>query len=213
MIKISNLKLIIFALLILISFYLNILAQPDNSFNKTFSNGSRIYSQNYTITEFKSRPANVNEGVPIEKLFERQEWKLRFYELWLQPPDNRKPELFWVITDEYEVTQRRGKENIFSFVIDDVYLSDAESYVLYKTGLGLVVAKVAYLENIGWTTYPVTLLERDYGFRPIFSARFKKGKKPIIEAEYLSDKTDESGRAKKSWTWKLKNDKWIKVAK
>ncbi len=195
---------------------ISINAQSDSPFSKPFSDGSRIFSQDYVITEFRSRPVNANGGIPEEKLFERQEWKLRNYELWLGRRDNLKPELFWLMEDNYEITQRMKSLSLFSFVLNDVYFSERESCVLYKTGIGLVVAKVGRKGESGWIKYPATMLERDFGFSPIFDARFKKESNLEIEAEYLSSKVsevDDEGRVRrKIWTWKLKRNKWILIS-
>lgn len=205
--KINNkLKLLAAAQLIIFCVGLNIFAQTGNSFSKSFSNGYRIFSEDYTITEFRSRPAADNPGIAAEKLFERRELKIRTYELWLQTENTRKPEIFWTFRQEVEAGKNNQLNQLSDFTLEDVYFSKSEGYVLYKTAIGLVVAKVTNEKYFGWTTYPATILERSYGFRPIFKAKFKKATKPVIEAEYLSEDD------RKIWRWELKRGKWILTA-
>lgn len=209
-IKVTKFIIVVNFVVMILSAHL--FAQTNNTFNKSLPNGNRIFARDYTITEFRSRPANVNQGIPAEKLFERQEWKLRSYELWLQTPNNQEQELFWTFQEEYEINPKVKTYLMFGLTFRDVYHSKSESYVLYKTAFGLIVATVENRKNINRTNPPSTFLERDYGFRPIFNARFKPGKKPVIEAEYLTYEYEADGsRKRKTWTWKLSNKKWKKI--
>ena len=177
-------------------------AQGRAIYDKTFPDGTRVSVTRRAITEFKTRPAAANPGVPAEELFADQEWRHVAYTASLKTAGGKEERPVWQEWVEYRVAPKYSIGSAELRVVDTLLGGDS-FYVLYSDAAFYTVGGAQKNADGNWIRIPPLRLARQPDAWPIISAKVLDGNRPRIVLEYIGP---DSKRL--TWRWTLADGKW-----
>ncbi len=183
---------------ILIGLVWQVTAQTENILVKDLPNNSKVYLKKYTVTEYRSRPRDVNKDVPESEIFDNQKWTLKRYILTMKNSQSGQESTLW----EYGLDLSDESKKFFEgFNIEDVQIGDKIGYILFRTYSNIYVIRLVK-KNESWRSADSQELAKSYETQPILESKFEADK-PEINIKYYTNKQKYG-----LWKWKLKNNRW-----